>query len=721
QELNEVGQFNYRQGEVITCTFGSIQLLNHPTAAPSASVLETPASMQAFDVVEQLITPEQRSFAGQLFAGIDKCAADNQQYCVDGLDSFDIAPFYGRELHDPEVQAQLNQEQTDAVDKAPSSHVDNAVVPAVTPGASSDLNSGFVSPSAEAALSYTPAVPEPTTSVLRDVSGRPLAGVAYFTASSRGVTELDGVMEYNHGEVITLGIDTFTFGEVKGNQLEYKLSDVTDNVMVKQNIDSLVARYARQNGDATEFPPTVQEVFALYPNAVNEIINLALPNGAPIGDTGFSTPDEFNAQFASGLAAQIDQKLAAGGLRLRHAALRTDDASQIRADLAQLYSGVEQFHVFHSQASFYAASGYARLMRTLNVSNRAFPVLMPRNDKNHWLATGQEQAWQRDGQTPYLLDTGLLPEAEVITLARPPLVSAENMSFGLPGMSVGRIGQGKVVFMGNGQYPSVLSCPDSYWASNQLSIAAGVCTYTNAEHSNDPTLSPQHDGGSMQRFMQNLLTWLHPAYAQGANPLSVGTNIATAYRFQHNFKNNGDLSPLGYPFFVDARFNLDLQALSKDGFSGLDPATSPVLLVQSFALKGVETGYEWETLSDIAQPLLSAADVDALIQYVNQGGHVVFMDSISDLNPEPIAKLADMAGVALGGDNVAKGNTLQGNCGTSHYCQSLTPTTHGLATQRIVTFEIISNPEDALAPGNVTINQDGSLTWAKLPKVSVAT
>ncbi|MCW1890581.1 DUF4092 domain-containing protein [Vibrio chagasii] len=38
------------------------------------------------------------------------------------------------------------------------------------------------------------------------------------------------------------------------------------------------------------------------------------------------------------------------------------------------------------------------------------------------------------------------------------------------------IGKGKAVFMGNGLYPSILSCPENYWANRALHISIAQTT-----------------------------------------------------------------------------------------------------------------------------------------------------------------------------------------------------------------------------------------------------
>lgn len=732
QALDEFGQFSYRPGETITCHFGAVQLLNISTTAAPASASDA-EGLSVFDVTDDPSlsnNDKARQGAAALLASVDVLPGDNNITLLAAY-SDQIAALYGKSIDDKDVQTYLagsQEEQTDKVDKAPSSHVDASVVPAVTPNTSNDLSKpgAFVSANAESTYRYQPSAEAqaPTTSHLTDAEGRPIAGVAYFTASSRGVTGADGAMEHKWGETITLGIDTFVFGEVQGNQLTHVLSDVSDNELVKQNIQSLIERYATDQGEGLVFADKVHQVFALYPNAINEIINLSLPNGAKLEGTDFSTPNEFEGQFEAGLAAEIDTELKQGGhSRLYHTPTHLGGDLGLRADLAALYAGVDEFHIFHNIGSFYNASGYAQLMRNLPLSNRAAPLLMPRSDKNFWITPGEEQAWQANG-APYLLDGHLLKEPRhsstaASPLSRPPLVSAQNMSFQLPGITTGEIGKGKVVFMGNTMYPSVLSCPDSFWASKQLKISGTQCSYTDSSTTpvNDPTQSLMYDQGNMERFMRNLFTWLAPEYKKGHASLNLGTNITKALKFDHGHQST-DLDWLMYPFFIDPRFNITTTQLTSGGYASLSPRDTPVLLLQSYHVAGIGNGHEIRTLSDIKRPTLTANDVDDLIRYVNDGGHIVFMDAISELNPEPIAKLADSAGIALGGQNVAQGLTRQANCGSSYYCQTINPNPRGTAQQDVVTYEVIA-PEE-LTSEYVTVNQDGSLTWKKIPKVTIA-
>ncbi|WP_268874405.1 DUF4092 domain-containing protein [Photobacterium aquimaris] len=393
QQLTSDGTFTVKDGESFTCYYGSVGLLS----------VQVPQPKIVTDVVEQRILnfDTNAAFSDQLIAKnsalllkkVSACQPDTGKVCLDELNSFDISDLYGSDDHDaidaflhPTVSDEADKE-TEQVDKAPSSHVDPSVKPEVS-ATETDLNAGFISAAAEDHYIYKPSAEarEITLAVLTDDNGQPIEGVNYYTASSRGITDAQGTFEYVWGEVITFGLDTFTFGDVKGNQLQYKLTDVADNVIIKQNITALIERYAHKDGSSVLFSENVHKTFALYPNAINEIINIKLPNGAIIEGTNFTVPNEFEQQFDAGLALDIDKQLHLSAYDYQTETVNTVKATtgNINATLKQLYTDVNQFHIFHDIGSYYGASGYARLMRNLNISNTAFPILMPRNDSNFW-------------------------------------------------------------------------------------------------------------------------------------------------------------------------------------------------------------------------------------------------------------------------------------------------------------------------------------------------
>lgn len=54
---------------------------------------------------------------------------------------------------------------------------------------------------------------------------------------------------------------------------------MTNNVVEKANIQSLLERYAVDHVSHYEISEEVQDTFSKYPNVINELINLNLPNG----------------------------------------------------------------------------------------------------------------------------------------------------------------------------------------------------------------------------------------------------------------------------------------------------------------------------------------------------------------------------------------------------------------------------------------------------------
>ncbi|MGL5949375.1 MAG: SslE/AcfD family lipoprotein zinc metalloprotease, partial [Aeromonas sp.] len=725
QMLNERGEFHYEPGDEVLCTFGPLQLLRIESEVPQLDSRRARRNITTFDLSQDplLTDSEQKQLASELIKNIDTCRADPEQICLDALSSFDIADLYGQTVRDPGVIESVlaHQERlTDQIEQAPSAHIDARLVPAVNPDASNDLDSTFVSSHAEESLAYRPSLEmqTPTSSRLHDARGRPLAGIAYYTDSSRGITDSDGMLNYRWGETITLGIDTFALGSVKGNQVEYKLGDVTRNELKQHNLQQLVERYATPTEQGVGFAPLVHQVFARYPNAINGIINLSLPNGARLAGSEQALPNEFEAQFTHGLAKDIDQMLGgAERFSAREPSVLGTAEDAARQHIDAIFRGIDQVHLFNAQGSFYGEAGYPSLMANLPIGPQAFPLLKTRQDKNRAVAPGDELIWEPEGNQPYFVNGALIgPDYADITLKRPPLAAASNMTFHhLPGMSAGQIGQGRVVFLGSVFYPFVLSCPDSFWATNQqLMVGEGRCDYSEQGVAADPTQAGSYDQGNMARLLRNLLTWLHPTYADGLGSLTLGTNISQGLMSIAGTDSNEDLTPYLYPYFVDEQFNLALQPLASGGFAHLDPSSTPVLLLQAYAPRGAVATDEVETVSDLQQPLLTAADIDALMRYVNAGGHIVFADAIRETNPEPIAKLADSAGVVLGGGNTAKGNVIQTYCGTGYKCElgpDGVPTSisaHARGPSDAVLYERLNNHHIDRA----SVTADGTVVWS---------
>ncbi len=523
------------------------------------------------------------------------------------------------------------------------------------------------------------------------------------------MTDANGEFEYLWGENLIFGIDTFTLGQVKGNKVNYQLADLSDNPLVKQNLEAFVHRYGIQTDSNIEINDNVRQVFAQYPNVINELINLSLPNGAKIEGTNFTTPNEFAAQFSQGLTQIIDGQLkqapqwsgfAAPMLRT----VRATGSNYVTQSLHQIYAGVDSVHIFHDNHGW-GGSGYTRAMRNFNLTNEAFPVLMPRNDNSYWLPFGEEYAWTRGSgkdKKAYIVDATTIDETSTVKMQRPEKISKQTATFNLPTMTAGMIGSGKVVFLGNAMYTSIFSCPENYWAGADLGIDSEkqTCRYSTPHNQVAQDADTRTDNGSMQKMFGNLINWLVPNASQ--NSIAIATNISKGHAFRWDRK-EGQI----YDFFVDPSYQLgDMELLNSGSFSTLDATTTPLLLLQSYEIK--TDGYDTKSVvSDIQQPKLDADDVTALIEYVNNGGNIIFFDALEASNPEPIARLADAAGVSVGGANVAK--TFQSLCSDSYWCHSTSgpnvPNLHTVAEFDLVVYERYADTT------KIEINDNGTVTW----------
>ena len=698
---SDTGTFTVKEGSVFDCSLGGLTLGEFTAPSPKAkavnvanTTLEASFDLQDIKGVN----------ATRVLQSISTCEQQDS-ICLDDFDSIDIQEIYTDEnLADQATVdafiALKEEEATDEVGKAPSSHVDADIVPEVTPGTSNDLNSGFVSASAEDSYAYKPSAEAKvlTKSQLTDNTGTPLVGINFFSANAVGITGENGEFEYLWGDKLTFGIDTFEFGSVAGNQVSYKITDVSDNVVVKTNIQSLITRYAENNNYGLLISNKVQKTFSLYPNVINELINLSLPNGGKIDGTVHLLPDEFDAQFQNGLTAAIDAELQQQPVSFYSSDIShvfsLDNGTYVTDSLTKIFSGVTSFHVFNDNGSFYGATGYTRGMRALNLSNRAFPIMMPRADINKDIPFGEQQAWTREGR-PYI---AVHPTIEMPPI---PLVSKDNATFGFPFVTAGEIGSGKVVFMGNSMYPSIISCPDNYWANDALRIDPALQSCTS---SFDLANDPRNDNGSMKTFFNNLFTWLNND--KSIKGINVATNIDVATAL-HSGTSHGN----AYEFFVNPSFGFSsVERLTKDGFSGrLSASETPLLILQAYPPKPQGDGMSHRFIADLENPNLSQDDITALITYINDGGSVLFMDAIDNVtNPEPIGRLADSAGVSLGGSNVTP--TSQAFCGSSYYCQAPSPNLHVKSQYEMVVLERFQDVD-----GNqpYTVEQDGSVEWIK--------
>jgi len=218
------GRFEVLQGISFDCRVGNVVLGEFTAPFPN----ETRDQIQNSKIETSFeLTRLHGKRVTEVLQSIDTCENEDA-ICLTEIDSFDIEEVFSQGLSDEAIDAYFawkEEAATDQVGKAPSSHVDNKVIPAVDADADSDLNAKFVSANAESSYAYKPTAEGKvlTRSKLTDINGQPLVGVSYFSANSIGLTDDNGEFEYLWGDTLTFGIDTFEFGKVVGNSLSVML------------------------------------------------------------------------------------------------------------------------------------------------------------------------------------------------------------------------------------------------------------------------------------------------------------------------------------------------------------------------------------------------------------------------------------------------------------------------------------------------------------------
>lgn len=567
--------FTFKPGEDVTCVAGNTTIATFNTQSEAARSLRAveKVSFSLEDAQELAASDNKKSNAVSLVTSSNSCPADTEQVCLtfssvieskrfDSLyKQIDLAPEEFKKLVNEEV------ENNAATDKAPSTHT-SPVVPATTPGTKPDLNASFVSANAEQFYQYQPTEIIRSEGRLVDSMGNGVVGVNYYTSSGRGVTGENGKFNFSWGETISFGIDTFELGSVRGNKSTIALTELGDEVR-GANIDQLIHRYSQAGkNDEREVPDVVRQVFAEYPNVINEIINLSLSNGEALseGDQTFERTNEFLEQFESGQAKEIDTAIcdSLGGCNSQRwfsLTARNVNEGQIQGVINKLwgvdkdYKSVTKFHVFHDSTNFYGSTGNARGQAVVNISNAAFPILMARNDKNYWLAFGEKRAWDKN-ELAYI--------TEAPSIVQPENVTRETATFNLPFISLGQVGKGKLMVIGNPHYNSILRCPNGYSWNGSVN-KDGQCTLNS-------------DSDDMKNFMENVLRYLSNDrwLPDAKSNMTVGTNLDTVY-----FKKHGQVTGNSAAFGFHPDFaGISVEHLSSYG--DLDPQDMPLLILNGF-------------------------------------------------------------------------------------------------------------------------------------------
>ncbi|EGY0316932.1 SslE/AcfD family lipoprotein zinc metalloprotease [Escherichia coli] len=651
--------FTFKPGEDVTCVAGNTTIATFNTQSEAARSLRAveKVSFSLEDAQELAGSDDKKSNAVSLVTSSNSCPANTEQVCLtfssvieskrfDSLyKQIDLAPEEFKKLVNEEV------ENNAATDKAPSTHT-SPVVPVTTPGTKPDLNASFVSANAEQFYQYQPSEIILSEGRLVDSQGYGVAGVNYYTNSGRGVTGENGEFSFSWGETISFGIDTFELGSVRGNKSTIALTELGDEVR-GANIDQLIHRYSttRQNNTRV-VPDDVRKVFAEYPNVINEIINLSLSNGATLdeGEQVVNLPNEFIEQFNTGQAKEIDTAICAktdGCNEARWFSLTTRNVNdgQIQGVINKLwgvdedYKSVTKFHVFHDSTNFYGSTGNARGQAVVNISNAAFPILMARNDKNYWLAFGEKRAWDKN-ELAYITEAPSLVEPENVT--------RDTATFNLPFISLGQVGDGKLMVIGNPHYNSILRCPNGYSWNGGVN-KDGQCTLNS-------------DPDDMKNFMENVLRYLSNDrwLPDAKSSMTVGTNLDTVY-FKRHGQVTGNSAEFGFhPDFA----GISVEHLSSYG--DLDPQEMPLLILNGFEYV-TQVGsdpYAIPLRADTSKPKLTQQDVTDLIAYLNKGGSVLIMENVmSNLKEESASgfvRLLDAAGLSMALNKSVVNNDPQG-------------------------------------------------------------
>ena len=651
--------FTFTPGEDVTCVAGNTTIATFDTQSEAARSLRAveKVSFSLEDAQELAASDDKKSNAVSLVTSSNSCPANTEQVCLtfssvieskrfDSLyKQIDLAPEEFKKLVNEEV------ENNAATDKAPSTHT-SPVVPVTTPGTKPDLNASFVSANAEQFYQYQPTEIILSEGRLVDSMGNGVVGVNYYTSSGRGVTGENGKFNFSWGETISFGIDTFELGSVRGNKSTIALTELGDEVR-GANIDQLIHRYSQAGkNDEREVPDVVRKVFAEYPNVINEIINLSLSNGEALseGDQTFERTNEFLEQFKSGQAKEIDTAIcdSLGGCNSQRwfsLTARNVNEGQIQGVINKLwgvdkdYKSVTKFHVFHDSTNFYGSTGNARGQAVVNISNAAFPILMARNDKNYWLAFGEKRAWDKN-ELAYI--------TEAPSIVRPENVTRETATFNLPFISLGQVGDGKLMVIGNPHYNSILRCPNGYSWNGGVN-KDGQCTLNS-------------DPDDMKNFMENVLRYLSNDrwLPDAKSSMTVGTNLETVY-----FKKHGQVLGNSAPFAFHKDFT-GITVKPMTSYGNLNPDEVPLLILNGFeyVTQWGSDPYSIPLRADTSKPKLTQQDVTDLIAYMNKGGSVLIMENVmSNLKEESASgfvRLLDAAGLSMALNKSVVNNDPQG-------------------------------------------------------------
>ncbi|WP_232610286.1 SslE/AcfD family lipoprotein zinc metalloprotease [Photobacterium phosphoreum] len=653
-------EFVIKHGDTIICSFEDIELATFSAVQLQTTKSGSKEKIKLLTLAESdrfvaFADDERVSAIANTQALLNKMAVESGKvidFKLSAIDQLRFDNFYNSDdilLSTAEFSALISDklDESTETDSKPSTHEPESQ-PAVTPGTSNDLNSGFVSANAEQNLGYQPTKVILTEGFLRDLDGKAIVGIDYYSPSGRGKTDVDGKFSFSWGESVAFGIDTFELGELKANKTQFTVTDLAEG-HAGRNIARLLQRYS-DTTDHIQISDRVHNEFAKYPNVINEALNIELSESVKLNDgTGNEelVAGEFDKQFESGLAQQIDSAICGETCKsnllfspLSFPRTVTVPEQNIQADINKLWGAgadavkdgwmpVEKFHVFSDPGgNYYGSAGFVRGQGAINISNRAFPIMMTRNDNNFWLGFNEKKAWD---------ERGLAYITEAPSMVKPAFVGADTATFGLPFISLGELGAGQAMLLGNARYTSILVCPRNYsWEGGVTS--EGKCIVPAGRTT---------DTADMANFFKNTFRYLlADKYDLSSSPITVGTNITKTYFRKHTTWHGNEAL-----FNIDPQFNVETKIVNS--FSGLTPEDIPLLIIRTHEYQDKPNDHD-PMLADLSRPLLTEQDVTDLIQYIEVGGKVIIVESINGKPNDDIRRLFDSVGIAVNGESVVQ-------------------------------------------------------------------
>ncbi|MGR5231137.1 SslE/AcfD family lipoprotein zinc metalloprotease [Vibrio rotiferianus] len=540
------------------------------------------------------------------------------------------------------------------------------IMPEVTPGDNDVSSGGLVSVGAEKSYQYVPETPIPETSHLI-LDGQPVVGIKYFGPTYRGVTDENGQFEYNWGETITFSIEALTLGETQVKGIDVELRQLTEDAVRARNIETLITQFDKNGIAPWVIEQTVRERFEKESNNIVELINLSLPNGqAPSKEQ--ATPNwgsfpqienEFKAQFKAGgsaenivndLGVNIERMVASTYNYSPYVMTRSlSAADELAIMMGQQGNGlpVKNFHVFtNTQHTVFMPSPEAASF--INISNSGAPVVMARNDMNADIPFGGlakkdklgrpfVQLFNDPAQSPTYLDSFT---KIYWNLKEQPgnydgwsessyYVNKDTATFGLPFVVTGRIGQGRLLVLGNTYYNSILVSPNHY------SFEVNPLKEVDAEGNKYRNQDGRADPDDMFNFFVNAFEYLAEQKQLSPSELKIGTNRTTGLMHRQG----GEVQ---YDFKLHEKYTSRGWSMSEISPFGLDPVVTPIYILQAYESNKISA----DTLR------INEDEVTALIDYVNQGGNVVIMETLRAKQLPVLGRLLDTAGLgAIGTAN----------------------------------------------------------------------